>query len=129
MRFSFVALATLLPAAAFGAAMPGDPADAAPTLYTGPAIPALELEARDLEKRSVKGHVNVDGLRYRTCPRTSCTAVGQYSKGTKVNLVCYTRTNTTTVKGDKGWGKLTNGYWVALANGAYVGWAGLLPPC
>lgn len=63
----------------------------------------LERDAETglIEKRSVSGTVRVDGLRYRKCPRTSCTAVGQYKKGTHVRLSCYTRKNTTTVKGDK----------------------------
>lgn len=101
MKFSLIALAALLPATAFSAAMPEDAADAAPTYYTGSDIPALNLEERDLEKRAVSGYVKTDGLRYRTCPRTSCTAVGQYAKGTKLSLVCYTRSNTTPVNGDK----------------------------
>lgn len=101
MKFSLIALATILPATAFGAAMPEDAADAAPTYYTGPEIPALNLEERGLEKRAVSGYVKTDGLRYRTCPRTTCTAVGQYAKGTKLSLVCYTRSNTTPVNGDK----------------------------
>jgi len=58
--------------------------------------------AAEMEKRAVVGAtVLVDGLRYRTCPKTSCTAPGQYAKGTKIKLSCYTRTDTTTVNGDK----------------------------
>lgn len=26
----------------------------------------------------------------------------------------------------RGWAKLTNGYWVAMANAAYIGWSGEL---
>ncbi|KAF5857228.1 hypothetical protein ETB97_006071 [Aspergillus alliaceus] len=126
MKFSVIALAALLPATALGAAMPED---AAPTVYAEPEVPAIDLGSRDLEKRAVSGTVVVDGLRYRTCPKTSCNAVGQYSKGTKISLVCYTRSNTTPVNGDKGWGKLTNGYWVALAYGTYVTWSSPLPAC
>ncbi|KAF7595588.1 hypothetical protein BBP40_005624 [Aspergillus hancockii] len=126
MKFSAIALAALLPAAALSSAIPED---AAPTIYTGGDLAELGLEARDLEKRAVTGTVKVDGLRYRTCPRTSCTAVGQYAKGTKVTLICFTRTNTTPVNGDKGWAKLANGYWVALGFGTYVGWSSPLPAC
>jgi hypothetical protein len=55
-----------------------------------------------IEKRAiVDAVVVVDGLRYRTCPKTSCTAVGQYPKGTRIKLSCYTRDGTTTVNGDK----------------------------
>jgi hypothetical protein len=59
--------------------------------------PAAEIEKRAI----VDAVVVVDGLRYRTCPKTSCTAVGQYPKGTKIKLSCYTRDGTTTVNGDK----------------------------
>jgi hypothetical protein len=55
-----------------------------------------------LEKRaSVSATVKVDGLRYRTCPKTSCSAPGQFPKGTKITLSCYTRDNTETINGDK----------------------------
>jgi len=54
-----------------------------------------------LEKRAVSATVVVDGLRYRTCPKTSCSAPGQFAKGTKISLSCYTRTNTETINGDK----------------------------
>ena len=44
-----------------------------------------------MEKRAiVDATVLVDGLRYRTCPKTSCSAPGQYAKGTKIKLSCYT---------------------------------------
>ncbi|CAN9127949.1 unnamed protein product [Alternaria alternata] len=87
-----------------------------------------------IEKRAVVGAtVLVDGLRYRTCPKTSCTAPGQYAKGTKIKLGCFTRTDTTTVNGDKGWAKVSggvgNGRWVALAGGTYVTWDAPLSAC
>ncbi|KAA8651352.1 hypothetical protein EYZ11_000938 [Aspergillus tanneri] len=133
MKFSAIALAALLPATALSVALPEAAAEpTAPSLISElDPIPAAEidLETRDIEKRAVKGTVVTDGLRYRTCPRTSCTAVGQYAKGTRINLVCYTRANTTPVNGDKGWGKLTNGNWVALAWGKYVTWETSLPAC
>jgi hypothetical protein len=58
-------------------------------------VPA-ELESRDLHCT-----ITGDGVRYRRCPRTSCDAIGQYAKGTKVTLTCYTDTNTTPVNGDE----------------------------
>jgi len=67
----------------------------APTVYPGPPV-----KVRELEKRDIDGVVKVDGLRYRTCPRTSCTAVGQYSIGTPITMKCYTVENTTVVNGD-----------------------------
>lgn len=72
------------------------PAVAAPeaTVYTAPIL------GRNLEKRTNAGVVQVDGLRYRTCPRTSCTAIGQYAIGTHITITCYTRTDTTVVNGD-----------------------------
>jgi len=70
------------------------PAAAEPTSYTDP------VAARALEKRTNSGTVKVDGLKHRTCPRTSCTANGQYAKNTHIDIVCYTRTGTTVVEGD-----------------------------
>lgn len=86
-----------------------------------------------IEKRAVGATVRVDGLRYRTCPKTSCAAPGQFPIGKKISLQCYTRTGTTTVKGDKGWAKIASGTgkgnWVALAWGEYVTWNSDLPHC
>ncbi|KAA8647806.1 hypothetical protein EYZ11_010344 [Aspergillus tanneri] len=134
MKFSAIALAALLPATALSAAI--DAEEPHTTVIELPRTTTVELprtiidvEARDIEKRAVKGTVVANGLRYRTCPRSSCTAVGQYAKGTRINLVCYTRENTTPVNGDKGWGKLTNGNWVALAFYKYVTWDSSLPAC
>ncbi|KAF8162681.1 hypothetical protein B0H34DRAFT_692535 [Crassisporium funariophilum] len=122
MRFSLISLLALAIAAPSAFAQPA-PAAPEPTVYTKPLI------GRTLEKRAVPGRVEVDGLRYRTCPRTSCTAVGQYAIYTPINIVCYTRDNTTPVNGDYGWGKLTNGYWVALAWQEYVSWTAPIPYC
>lgn len=97
MKFTTIAVATILPFLAVAAPAP---ADAQPTI--DPLKSAeRDLESGSLGKRSVSATVRVDGLRYRTCPKTSCTAVGQYAKGTKITLVCYTRDGTTTVNGDK----------------------------
>jgi hypothetical protein len=62
----------------------------------------LASPAPDMQKRgTVSATVKVDGLRYRTCPKTSCPAPGQFAKGTKISLSCYTRDNTETILGDK----------------------------
>ncbi|KAH9486167.1 hypothetical protein JR316_0000231 [Psilocybe cubensis] len=125
MKFTFALAAIALAANAIAPALAlpePAPAAAAPTVYSGEA-------ARSLERRTNSGTVRVDGLRYRRCPKTSCDAVGQYSIGTHITIVCYTRDGTTVVNGDAGWAKLTNGYWVALANGEYVSWSGSIPYC
>jgi hypothetical protein len=89
MKFTALALAALLPAAVLAE-------DASATNH--PDFPVLEV--RDIEKRDVSGRVLVDGLRYRTCPRTSCSAVGQYAAGTAIKIKCFTRSGTTVVNGD-----------------------------
>ncbi|KAJ5090121.1 hypothetical protein N7532_008805 [Penicillium argentinense] len=130
MKFSALAVAALLPIAAL--AQPLEAADPQATDHPDFAVVDYEVpavEARDLEKRAVSGKVLVDGLRYRTCPRTSCSAVGQYSKGTKISIKCFTRKDTTTVNGDAGWAKLTNGYYVAMAYGKYITWSSTLYAC
>jgi hypothetical protein len=86
MRFTALAVATLLPFAALSA-------------------PTAELGGEDvgspiLEKRAITGTVDADALKYRRCPRTSCDAVGQYSRGTRVSMQCFTTASTTTVNGD-----------------------------
>ena len=90
---------TLVPILALVAALPvlalPEPVAAPAAVYPGPLV-----EMRELEKRDNAGVVQVDGLRYRTCPRTSCTAVGQYPKGTYITIKCYTHDNTTVVNGD-----------------------------
>lgn len=63
---------------------------------------ALAAPAAQMDKRAVvDATVAVDGLRYRTCPKTTCSAPGQYPKGTKIKLSCYTTSGTTEVNGDK----------------------------
>lgn len=89
MKFSTIALAALLPAVALTQ-------DARAIDY--PDSP--DGEGPNLDKRYVAGRVVVDGLRYRKCPRTSCTAVGQYAAGTPIQIQCYTRTGTTVENGD-----------------------------
>lgn len=89
MKFSIFALGALLPALALAQ-------DAQATNH--PDFPGVE--ARSLEKRYVGGRVVADGLRYRKCPRTSCTAVGQYAAGTPIQIQCFTRSGTTVENGD-----------------------------
>ncbi|KAF8801952.1 hypothetical protein BYT27DRAFT_7113949 [Phlegmacium glaucopus] len=84
---------------------------------------------RTLEKRAIGGTVEVDGLNHRSCPRINCNANGQYAKGKHIEMVCYTRTDTTVVNGDAGWAKLTNGDWIALSNGKNVSWSGYISLC
>ena len=89
---------------------------------------ALAAPPATIEKRAVSATVIVDGLRYRTCPKTSCSAPGQFAKGTKISLQCYTRDGTETINGDKGWAKIASGTgkgnWVALAYAKYISWSG-----
>jgi hypothetical protein len=65
------------------------------------AVAPVPRDPSYLEKRDVSATVVVDGLRYRTCPRTSCSAPGQFAKGTRISLSCFTRENTDTIEGDK----------------------------
>jgi len=74
-----------------------EPAPAAAT----PTTHSTTVGKRALEKRTNSGRIEVDGLKYRLCPRiTECTANGQYPIGTNVEIVCYTRDNTTPINGD-----------------------------
>lgn len=95
MKLSTVVLAALAPFAVLAHPAPVEEAAAAPTL------PSTSEPDNHIQKRDVDAVVKVDGLRYRKCPRTSCTAVGQYPKGKKIKLKCYTRDNTTPVNGDR----------------------------
>ncbi|CAI7621631.1 hypothetical protein N7509_010479 [Penicillium cosmopolitanum] len=117
MKFSALAIAALLPALALTQEAPTNLPDA-------PVV-----ESRNLEKRAVSGKVLVDGLRYRTCPKRTCTAVGQYAKGTKISIKCLTRIGTTVENGDPGWAKLTNGNWVAMGYGKYITWSSTIYGC
>lgn len=49
----------------------------------------------------VNATVVADSLPYRTCPKRSCEASGEFVKGTNLTLECYTRTDTDTIQGDK----------------------------
>ena len=102
MKFSILPLIALAISQVAATPAPNPVADAVsdsePTFYNARAV--LDLDARTLEKRAISGTVLVDGLRYRTCPRTSCAAIGQYPKGTKISINCYTRKDTTVIDGD-----------------------------
>lgn len=55
------------------------------------ALPATILAAPSpdtalAERASDYCTVTTDGVRYRTCAKTSCAAVGQCNKGTKLHL-------------------------------------------
>ena len=76
-----------------------------PVLALVAALPALALPEPvaapvEFEKRDVSGVVTGDGVRYRNCPRTSCTAMGQYSRGTHISIQCYTDDNTSVISGN-----------------------------
>ncbi|KAH8762225.1 hypothetical protein F5882DRAFT_383932 [Hyaloscypha sp. PMI_1271] len=120
MQFPITAILTLLPLLAMASPAPAPPE----------ATAANTVEERSLEKRSATGTVQVNGLRHRSCPRTSCTANGEYFKGDKIKLSCFTRKDTTVVKGDAGWAKVaSNGDWVAMAFGEYITWDATLHTC
>ncbi|KAF9264521.1 hypothetical protein L218DRAFT_958208 [Marasmius fiardii PR-910] len=116
MKLVTLALAALLPTVVLAQE---------PTFYSGTHV----TREPELEKRVISGTVKVDGLRCRSCPRTSCPAVGQYPIGTHISIVCYTRDNTTPINGDLGWVKLADGCWVAVAWGEYVSWSSPIPYC
>lgn len=78
---------------------------------------------------AVTGTVQVDGLKYRRCPKIACDSIGFYAKGTRISMECYTRTDTSVINGDAAWARLTSGWWVALAGGAYVHSTDPLPHC
>lgn len=96
MKLSTVFVAALVPFAALS--LPATAEDAAVAALTAPSSPEPDNK---IQKRALDAVVRVDGLRYRKCPRTSCTAVGQYPKGKRIKLECYTRDNTTPVNGDR----------------------------
>lgn len=95
MKLPALVLAALAPVAVFAhpAATPAE-ADHAPTVLS------KSQPDNTIQKRANNAVVTVDGLRYRKCPRTSCTAVGQYPIGTRIQLDCYTTENTTPINGD-----------------------------
>ena len=77
-----------------------------PILALVAALPTLALPERaqpsNIQVPPRAGIVTkVDGLRYYTCPRTSCWVIGTYQKGTHIGIKCYTRHNTSSVNGDQ----------------------------
>jgi len=100
--------------------LPAPEAIADPTTDIAALTAAKALVPKDaepgtkiLEVRSALCTIVTDGVRYRTCPRTSCPAVGQYPKGTVLTFICYkTRT---TVNGNSIWDKASEGYYSADA--------------
>jgi len=99
MKLSLVpilALVAALPALALGP----KPAELpAPTFYSGPPIEAREVEEDN--QGVFTGTVKADLLNYRPCPSIdNCKSVGQYRKGTRITIECFTRDNTSVVNGD-----------------------------
>ena len=92
MKYTTLALSALLPLLALSTPTPED---LVPLYNTTPA------STNTIEKRAVTGTVDADALKYRRCPRTSCDAVGQYSRGTRISINCYTDKDTTVVNGYK----------------------------
>ena len=95
MQFSlaFIALIAAVPAAVV--ALRELAFKPEPTSYSYNPEPAL-AERNTLETCArILGTVQVDGLGCdRTCPRTTCTAIGAYSKGEFIIIACFTRTDT-----------------------------------
>jgi len=100
---------------------------AAPNLNHDKPKPKPNREKND--SIVISGRVEVDGLRYRRRPNINSDAIGQYPIGTKIIITGFTQEGTTVVKGDPRWARLSNGYWVALANGEYVSWTGSILQC
>ncbi|KAH7548815.1 hypothetical protein BM1_10840 [Bipolaris maydis] len=104
MKFTAFAIVTLLPLTTLSAPT----AEAEGALLFAPEVegelPVLQdIKARSLEKRAITGTVTADALKHRQCPRTSCTADGQFSRGTRIQIRCYTDTDTTVVSGNPGY--------------------------
>ena len=100
MQFSLALVALFAAVPATVMALPEPAFKSEPTSYSYNPEPAL-AERNTLEARArILGTVQVDGLRYRTCPRTTCTTIGTYSKGDSIIITCFTRTDTTVIEGD-----------------------------
>lgn len=95
MKFTALALAALLPFTTFAAPTAAPAGD---LLFDD--TPSSSSSSLPLQKRAITGTVTADALKYRRCPRTSCDAVGQYSRGTHISINCYTDTDTTVVSGN-----------------------------
>ncbi|PPR02240.1 hypothetical protein CVT24_011468 [Panaeolus cyanescens] len=121
--FIAAAIASLVPAA-FATPSP------AITVKDDLFFSSRAIEERDMLVKRNPGRVEVDGLRYRRCPRTSsdCPAIGQYAIGTPVDVICLRWNQTTVVENSPYWVRLGNGYYVAFGSG-YVSWQGGIPRC
>ena len=80
----FLLIALLgLPQATF--AIPAAVAEAAANPEVGSSLPKPKLKKRLTTYCTVTG----DGVRYRTCAATSCTAMGQYPINTRAEIDCF----------------------------------------
>ena len=80
----FLLIALLgLPQATF--AIPAAVAEAAANPKVGSSLLEPKLEKRLTTTCTVTG----DGVRYRTCPRFSCTPMGQYPINKRVKIDCW----------------------------------------
>jgi hypothetical protein len=96
--FSLVALAC----ASSALATPSPVAAEDSVILKKAAIGTYAAEARNIDERaaaSVTGTVTASALKYHTCSKTSCAAVGQFPVGTKITIICRTDTSTTVVEG------------------------------
>ncbi|KFX96132.1 hypothetical protein O988_05468 [Pseudogymnoascus sp. VKM F-3808] len=77
------------------------------------AAPSSEAEAMNsiAERATDYCIVSTDGVRYRTCAKTSCTAIGQYNKGTKLHIAGSAVGES--INGKIIWWKLDNGYYIS----------------
>ncbi|KAF3481547.1 uncharacterized protein GIQ15_04306 [Arthroderma uncinatum] len=124
MKFTAFAVAALLPFMALSAPAPADDAPGKYVVTRGDEAPTTQPGT--IEKRSLTGIITASALLCRTCPRTSCTAVRQYSKGARVTLRCLTAKDTTTVSGNPFWVKTSDNCYVS---DYYVSWSGTIPLC
>ncbi|XTI91403.1 hypothetical protein V2W45_1194988, partial [Cenococcum geophilum] len=72
-----------------------------PLIINSSPISNPEPAPAELESRNLHYTITSNSVRYRRCPRTSCDAIRQYIKGTKVTLKYYTNTNTTPINGNR----------------------------
>ena len=93
MRFTPLVLATFLPIAALATPVPVE--------WDGTDITPATEDAL-VKRANIVGTVDADELKYRRCPRVidACEAVGEYPRGHRITMVCFTTSATTTVHGD-----------------------------
>ncbi|KAF9264519.1 hypothetical protein L218DRAFT_958206 [Marasmius fiardii PR-910] len=101
-----------------------------PTLHPGAPIQRRHKEHGTLRKRAIPGHTTTTLLVYHTCPRVECPGPGMIAdSGTPIDIMCYTRDNTSVVNGDAGWAKMADGHWVAMSFGEFISWTSPIPYC